>query len=128
MLAPKLARSSEGFYTLERYRLLLAKLVARIDLGLGAACFPNEDGSVWVVLLHGGIRLCEEQTSARAGVGSRTRAGVPRRSAVLARLAEEEAQLLQLLRKAVLGGHGARACRVCVVCVGVCVEWAIALD
>ena len=52
--------------TFERYRLLLAKLESRIDLGLGAARFPDHDGCVRVVLLHGGIRLCEEAPEIRS--------------------------------------------------------------
>ena len=46
--------------TLERYRLLLAKFKACKDLWLGAARLAQQDGRVGVVLLHGGVRLCEE--------------------------------------------------------------------
>ena len=46
--------------TLERYRLLLAKLVTCKDLWLGAARLAEQDGRVGIVLLHGGVAALEE--------------------------------------------------------------------
>ena len=56
--------------TLERYRLLLAKFKACKDLWLGAARLAQQDGRVGVVLLHGGVRLCEEAPDEQLAISS----------------------------------------------------------
>ena len=61
--------------TFERYRLLFAKLVARKNLGLGAARLTDQNGRVGVVLLHGGIRLCEEAPGEQSVSGRVVREG-----------------------------------------------------
>lgn len=91
------------------HSVFVGRTKPRVDCGLGAACFPDHDGGVRVLLLHGGIAAREEVPVSLSVHNSGLRAvpnALPRRhplyeernchcriphwSAMLARLAEQK--------------------------------------
>ena len=87
-----------------------APTVSRVDLGEGALGLPQHDGNRGVVLLHDRVGSCEEGPGHRRSLawGSGERAqwdDTPGRGAVVARLAEEEADLLQPLGESISARH-----------------------
>ena len=88
----------------------IQRTVSRVDPGEGALGFAQHDGDRRVVLLHDRVGSREEGPATEAMVSTAVqskleRDDAPRRGAVFARLAEEEADLLQALGERISARH-----------------------
>jgi hypothetical protein len=103
--------------------LLYTRTESRKDGGLSAAGLSDHDGNGRVALLHRGVAFCEKVSAhsvspclyqsavcafslgAHCRRASSSACSVPCRSAVLAGLAEQKAQLLQPVTERIFGRH-----------------------